>query len=113
MAKKVKPQAKAKKPPEKQHEKQVGRLLVRVPVEYVFWCHDGRMFADLRELAEGLVAMSDDTFAYHVNPEKNDFYNWIRDVIEDTELASELAAASTRLQAAGCVSARVALITDK
>ena len=105
MAKKVKPQTKLKE--------EAGKLLAKVPEENVFWCHDGSVFEDMKELAEGLVAMSDETFAYHVNPEKNDFSKWVKDIINDEKLASELATASTRLEACGCVSARVALLSGK
>ena len=105
MAKKVKIKAKEKRQPEK--------LLVRVPAQYVFYCRDGSVFADLRELAEGLQAMSDETFAYHSNLEKRDFSNWVRDVIGDEELANDLAKASNRLQAAGYLVARIALLTTK
>jgi hypothetical protein len=105
MVKKAKPQAKAKKQPEK--------LLVKVPAEYVFWCHDGSIFADINELAEGLAAMSDETFAYHCNLEKQDFSNWVRDVIGDEQLAADLARATGRLQAAEYVAARITLLTGK
>ena len=105
MVKKAKPQAKAKKQPDK--------LLVKVPAEYVFWCHDGSIFADINELAEGLVAMSDETFAYHSNLEKQDFSNWIRDVVRDEQLANDLTRATSRLQAAEYVAARITLLTSK
>jgi len=105
MVKKAKPQAKERR--------QLEKLLVKVPAEYVFYCHDGSVFADLRELAEGLQAMSDETFAYHSNLEKQDFSNWIRDVIGDEELANDLAKAVSRLQAAGYLVARIALLTSK
>jgi hypothetical protein len=91
-------------------KKQPAKSVTRVPVEFVFWCHDGSTFADLRELAEGLAAMSDETFFYHSNPAKQDFANWVRDVIEDAWLAEELAMATSRLQAAECVTGRLALI---
>jgi hypothetical protein len=105
MARKVKTKAKGKKQPEK--------LLVKVPAQYVFYCHDGSIFADLRELAGGLKAMSDETFGHHSNLQKQDFSNWVRDVIGDEELADDLAKASNRLQAAEYVVARIALPTSR
>jgi hypothetical protein len=105
MAKKVKIKAKEKRQPEK--------LLVKVPAEYVFYCNDGSVFADLRELAEGLKAMSDETFAYHCNVEKRDFSNWVRYILGDEELANDLAKASSRSDAAECVVTRITLLTGK
>jgi hypothetical protein len=96
-----KPPAQLKKPPQKQ--------AVKALAECVFWCHDGRIFTDLMELAAGLEAMSDETYAYHSNLEKQDFSNWVRDIIEDEWLAEELARATNRLEAAICVSARITL----
>jgi hypothetical protein len=105
MAKKVKIKAKEKR--------QLDKLLVKVPSEYVFYCQDGSVFADLRELAEGLEAMSDETFAYHSNLEKQDFSNWVRDIVGDEELANDLAKATNRLQAAEYLVARIALLARK
>jgi hypothetical protein len=105
MVKISKPKVKAKKQPDKRLEK--------VPVEYVFWCHDGKVFADIIELAEGLAAMSDETFAYHSNAEKQDFSNWVRDIIDDELLANYLAIATNRLQAGDYVTARITLLTGK
>jgi hypothetical protein len=103
MAKKVKLQEKAKKPDKKPAKK----LLAKVPVEYVFWCHDGSIFTDLYELAEGLKAMSEETFLYHSNLEKHDFSNWIRDIIGDEQLADDLARAADKSEAVSCVIARI------
>jgi len=103
MAKKVKSQAKLRE--------QADKFLAKVPAEYVFWCHDGSIFGSMKELAEGLVVMSDETFTYHSNSEKQDFSNWVRDVIKDEKLASELATATNRLQAAEYVAARVTFLT--
>jgi hypothetical protein len=105
MAKKVKIEAKEKR--------QLDKLLVKVPSADVFYCHDGSVFADLRELAEGLEAMSDETFAYHSNLEKQDFSNWVRDIVGDEELANDLAKATNRLQAAEYLVARIALLARK
>jgi hypothetical protein len=105
MAKKVKSQAKPKK--------QADKFLAKVPAEYVFWCHDGNIFGSMKELAEGMSTMSDEVFTYHSNSEKQDFSNWVKDVIKDEKLAGELAVAINRLQAAEYVAARVAFLTGK
>ena len=109
MVKKVKSQAKSRAKPKEQAEK----LLAKVPEEYVFWCQGGRIFRDMKELAEGLVAMSDETFAYHSNSQKNDFSEWVRNIIQDEKLASDLAMAISRAEAAGYVVARLDFLTRK
>ena len=83
--------------------------MVKSPARDVFRCHDGSVFTSLRELAEGFVAMSDETFAYHSNSERQDFSNWVKDVIGDELLANELSNADSRLQAAEYVVVRIAL----
>ena len=105
MAKKVKPQEMSKE--------QAQKFLGKVPEEHAFWCHDGSIFRDMKDLAEGLVAMSDEVFAYHVNPEKNDFSNWVRDVLKDEKLASDLAIATSKVQAAGHVATRLTYLFVK
>jgi hypothetical protein len=119
----AKPAAKAETPAgptakEKPAERQPARTktarekrLARVPEQYVFYCCDGSLFRDMQELAAGLAAMTDDVFAYHSNEEKCDFSNWVRDIIEDIELANDLAMARSRLQAAECVADRIILLS--
>ena len=51
------------------------RLLDDVPEEYVFQCHDGRVLHNMQELADALNTMTDETYAFHVTTEKNDFTN--------------------------------------
>jgi len=105
MAKRAKSQTKAK-----DTKQQLANLLAKSPAEQVFLCHDGKVFVDMQELAEGLAAMSNETFAYHANSEKNDFSNWLRDVIKDEKLASDLAKATTRLEATSFVTSRLAFL---
>jgi hypothetical protein len=88
------------------------KYLAPSPAERVFWCHDGRVFRDMAELARGLDSMSDDVFAYHANDEKNDFANWVRDVIGDQQLAGELLRASVRAAAAEAVKRWVAVLSQ-
>jgi hypothetical protein len=99
MAKRVKLQEKPRKTN--------SRRLAKVPVEYVFWSHDGSIFTDLADLVEGLKTMSDETFTFHSNLEKHDFSNWVRDVIGDEQLADALARASDRFEAAAYIVARI------
>lgn len=87
------------------------KRLARVPEQYVFYCCDGSIFRDMAELAAGLAAMTDEAFAYHSNDEKRDFSNWVREIIEDIELANDLAMTRSRLQAADCVADRIILLS--
>jgi hypothetical protein len=55
-----------------------------------FWLHDGKSIKNLYELAIILEKMPNDLFNYHVTDKKNDFSNWIRDVIKDKDLAAKI-----------------------
>jgi hypothetical protein len=92
---------------------QARKFLAQVPDEKVFWCSDGHLLRNLKELGEALVAMSDHTFAYHSNEIKRDFSKWIREVIGDEKLAQTLEAATDREQAARIVDERCSLLAIK
>ncbi|MBN1157326.1 hypothetical protein JXA85_06905 [Candidatus Woesearchaeota archaeon] len=83
------------------------QYLQDVPAENVFWVQDGRVLKNLEELHMALSEMSDETFQHHVNEEKNDFHNWVRDVINDRMLAKELAKAKDKNAAHKKVKSRV------
>ena len=89
------------------------KFLADVPEEYVFRCCDGGIFSNLQELKDGLESMTDESFACHSNEEKNDFSNWIRDVIGDEKLAGGLQKAVTRTEAAKQVDSRVATLSKR
>jgi hypothetical protein len=98
------------KPAAKRQIKSKGKTkkpLTKAPEECIFWCIDGHTFRDLKELAEGLTAMSNETFYHHVTRDRNDFTNWVRDVINDVELANDLTKATCRDEAATYVVARL------
>ena len=90
-----------------------AKLLARVPEEYVFWCQDGHVLRDINELGEALASMSDEIFVSHSNTEKNDFANWVRDIIKDEKLARDLMNSSDREQAAKRVAERVDYLRTK
>ncbi len=66
------------------------RLLSNVPDQFTFSCCDGSVFWNLRDLARAVSSMDHRVFSYHVSSEKNDFANWVSDVIGDHTLAREL-----------------------
>ena len=88
-------------------------MLANVPEDKVFWSNDGRIFKNMRELSDGLANMTEETYVYHVNAEKNDFANWVRDVIRDSDLAKNISKATNRTQAAKVVADRVSLLERK
>ena len=86
---------------------EVKKLLSDVPADKRFWSCDGQLLGNMSELETYLKAVSHDIFHYHVNESKNDFGNWVRDVMGDEKLAQDLQKSKTRTQAARCVSDRV------
>ena len=89
------------------------KLLADASYDHAFWCSDGQIFKNMREFADGLANMSDETFAYHSNEEKHDFSNWLKDVVEDEKLAEDLEDSMTRKKAAKLANERVALLNSR
>ncbi len=75
------------------------KYLKKVPETMVFWCHDGQLFNDLDQLMAGLDMMSEETFMFHANEDKNDFSCWIVDVIGDEKLAKDIKKAKSKSEA--------------
>lgn len=66
------------------------RILSDVNPAKAFWLRDGRTLKNIGELSKALKDMKNEVFEHHVNKDKNDFANWIRDVQQDKELADQL-----------------------
>jgi len=94
-------------------KQEAKRLLADVPEENVFWCHDSCVMHNMKELGDALNTMTDETYAFHANTEKNDFTNWVRDVIKDERLAKDLQKAPDQAQAAKLVTSRVAILSKR
>jgi len=62
-----------------------------VPSDKYFWVSDGSVLKNLNDLVQKLSQIDRDTFIYHVNSAKNDFFNWVHDVIGDIKLANQIA----------------------
>ncbi|MEM4268472.1 MAG: hypothetical protein QXK37_06620 [Candidatus Woesearchaeota archaeon] len=66
------------------------REISGVPEDKVFWLHDGRILKNLFDLVDALKDIPPEIFTHHVNEGKNDFANWINEVIGDKKLADEI-----------------------
>ena len=89
------------------------KWLGNVPEGQRFWCQDGKLLKNLPELEAALADMSEETFRYHSNETKNDFSNWVKDVIGDEKLARDLLKSTTQAIAARSVASRIAWLKDK
>ncbi len=93
-------------------KQEAAKLLANVPEEYVFRCADGRVFQNMKDLEQSLTTMTDETFSYHANKDKNDFANWVKDIIKDDKLAKDLTKSLTRAQAVKTVTKRLAFLNS-
>ncbi|MBW2992741.1 hypothetical protein KY345_06000 [Candidatus Woesearchaeota archaeon] len=66
------------------------QALGQAPEEKVFYLKDGKKLRNILELTEAFETMSEDVFRHHVNEMRNDFSNWVSDVLEDKELAEDI-----------------------
>ena len=89
------------------------KLLAEGTHDKSFCVSDGNKEKNLADIESALKQMSDETYTYHHNDEKCDFSMWVRDVIGDDELASNLENAATRAKAARYVSNRLAQLKNQ
>jgi hypothetical protein len=90
-------------------KQEARKFLSNVLEEYVFRCHDGQIINNLKELQNALATMSDDTYLYHSNSDKQDFSNWVQDIIGDQKLAKDLNNSRSRTKAVLAINRRVIL----
>ncbi len=67
-----------------------AKLLVCAPDDKCFWTTDGKILKNLDELQMAFGTMGEEVFLHHVNQEKNDFADWVEQVLEDRACASAL-----------------------
>ncbi len=85
----------------------------QVPDDKVFWCCDGRVLRNLNDLATALKEIPEETYRRHVDSEKNDFSNWIRDVVGDVTLTRQMRKAKSRMTAARRVTERLEWLRER
>jgi hypothetical protein len=83
-------------------------ILADIDGDKRFFCQDGCIIKNLTELSECLNHMTDEVFHHHVTSGKNDFSNWVRDVLGDDKLASELYDADSTQEASKIINERLA-----
>ena len=77
-------------------KEEAKRYLCDTSPEQCFWINNGAVLKNMDELANALPDMSNETFNHHVNNEKNDFSNWIKEVIGDRQLANDLLSSKSK-----------------
>lgn len=87
--------------------KDAERILGEVPHDKCFVCGDGCLNTSLVDLQQCLSHISEETYSGHVTSSKNDYSNWIRDVLGDWELAETLQKAKNRKDAVKILKQRV------
>ncbi len=86
----------AKKSVKPKSRKAKSNVLKKVRPEFSFMIVNGKNVRDLPALALEIENLDDNMFRHHVNETKNDFANWVREVIGEIELADALMGISTK-----------------
>ena len=102
MSKIVKPEIKGKE--------EAQKLLATVSQKDFFHCHDGQVLRNMKELDDALCVMTDETYICHWNTKKEDLSIWVRDIIGDVKLATDLGKANSRSLAAWEVATRISYL---
>ena len=89
------------------------KALSCVSPEHVFYVCDGTVLRSLEELESYLQNVSIEVYSYHVTQDRNDFHNWVNDVIGDAKLAKDLAKAKNHGAAALLLKERVKWLRKK
>lgn len=80
--------AAAKKSPAKKSAGKKTLIKARGPA--CFWTRDGLILENLITLRQALKAMSEDEFNFHVTKDRNDFADWVEQVLGDADCAAAL-----------------------
>ncbi len=73
----------------------MNETVLEEPRRY-FWLATGEPLRSIRELANTLPRMSEETFRHHVNEDRNDFARWVKDVFGEERLAAAMRKCSSK-----------------
>jgi hypothetical protein len=91
------------------HVKQLKRSFKKLhmtqdaPADRHFVLKDGTRIKNLQELSDSLRMMQESVFYYHANNQRNDFSNWVREVMALHDLADNMEAAGSRQETLACI----------
>lgn len=74
----------------KKSDNKKTKTLIESPPDKQFILRTGQRLKNLKELYTFLKNVDEAIFNHHVNRNKNDFANWIRDVLKEKELSTQL-----------------------
>lgn len=66
------------------------KLKMKVSQEKYFWLKNGQPIRSFKELLEAMDFIDDETFRHHVTENRNDFANWVAEVLEEEKLAEKI-----------------------
>ncbi|MEK6946645.1 MAG: DUF5752 family protein [Nanoarchaeota archaeon] len=91
----------------------IKNLVFDCEEECGFKLANGGILRNLNDLNGSLDEMDEGVFRHHVTDEKNDFGNWVREVLGDEKLADDLAIAKNKNMAQVAVLKRmIELVKD-
>jgi len=64
-------------------------MAIANPHHYFYSCN-GAILRSMDDLLDYLKVVDGGTFGYHVNSEKNDYANWVRDILKDKALSDKM-----------------------
>jgi len=93
-----KPKSIKKLPKEKVQEKKLKSkpMEKKIKPEHHFILKGGHRIKNMKELKESIKFMDNHTFKHHVTKDKNDFAEWIKNIVKDKDLAEKIEKASNK-----------------
>jgi hypothetical protein len=65
-------------------------------MDTVFYFHNGQTADSVKTLIKVLETLDEETFKYHCNKDKNDFYSWLSTGLNDANAAAGIKAVKTK-----------------
>ncbi|MDP7115675.1 MAG: hypothetical protein QF632_04995 [Candidatus Woesearchaeota archaeon] len=89
------------------------KLLKKVKPEHEFILRTGVTIKSLEDLSRILKKMDEEVFSHHVNDTKNDFKNWINDIVKDEQLADTLGSLIKKNEILSAIESRINQLQKK